>query len=215
MTTTTDALIEQLIDDLQPVGRFAIARRIALGLALVDLAAMLAVMVVLGVRPDLRAAMHGFSFWMKWTYTISLGVSAAYAVSRLARPDMRSLRPLWLLAIPVLLLAGIAIGELATTPSAGWVAMWLGRSWAACPWLVLLLSAPIFLGLLWSFRKLAPTRLRAAGAVAGLAAGAWSATIYCLHCPEVSALFVLTWYSLGIALAAGLGALMGPRLLRW
>ena len=29
------------------------------------------------------------------------------------------------------------------------------------------------------------------------------------------ALFVLTWYSLGIALATGLGALVGPRLLRW
>jgi hypothetical protein len=31
---------------------------------------------------------------------------------------------------------------------------------------------PIFIGLLRSFRKLAPTRLRAAGATAGLAAGA-------------------------------------------
>jgi hypothetical protein len=93
--------------------------------------------------------------------------------------------------------------------------MWLGKSWIFCPWLVLLLAAPIFVGLLWSFRRLAPTRLRAAGAVAGLAAGAWAATVYCLHCPEVSALFVLTWYSLGIALAAGAGALLGPRLLRW
>ena len=81
--------------------------------------------------------------------------------------------------------------------------------------MVFLLSAPIFIGLLWSFRRLAPTRLRAAGGTAGLAAGAWGATLYCLHCPEVSAIFVLTWYSLGIALAAGMGALLGPRLLRW
>lgn len=215
MTITTDALIEQLSSDLQPVGRFAIAGRIALGLALGVLAAMLTVTVLLGVRPDLGTAMHGFSFWMKWTYTATIGLGAAYAVSRLAYPDVRSLRPLWLLAVPVLLLAGVAIGELATTPSADWVGMWLGKSWAGCPWLVLLFSAPIFLGLLWSFRNLAPTRLRAAGAVAGLAAGAWSATAYCLHCPDISALFVLTWYSLGIALAAGIGALIGPRLLRW
>lgn len=215
MTPATDALIEQLSRDLAPVQRFAVARRIAVGLLLGSLAAMLAVTVVLGLRPDLRVAVYGFSFWMKWTYTISLGLGAAYAVSRLARPDVRSLRSLWFLAVPVLLLAGVAVGELARTPPGKWVAMWLGRSWAVCPWLVLLLSAPIFLGLLWSFRKLAPTRLRAAGAVAGLAAGAWAATVYCLHCPEVSALFVLTWYSLGIALAAGLGALVGPRLLRW
>jgi hypothetical protein len=215
MTMTTDALIEQLSNDVRAVGRFAVARRIALGLAVGVVAAMIAVTALLGVRHDLGSEMYGFSFWMKWTYTASLGLGAAYAVSRLARPDARSLRGLWLIAVPVLLLAGVAIGELATTPSANWIAMWLGRSWTSCPWLVLLLSAPIFLGLLWSFRRLAPTRFRAAGAAAGLAAGAWAATVYCLHCPEVSALFVLTWYSLGIALAAALGALIGPRLLRW
>jgi hypothetical protein len=84
-----------------------------------------------------------------------------------------------------------------------------------CPWLVLTLAVPIFVGLLWSFRELAPTRLRAAGAAAGLAGGAWAATIYCLHCPETSAIFVLTWYSLGIMFAAGTGAVLGPRLMRW
>ena len=35
------------------------------------------------------------------------------------------------------------------------------------------------------------------------------------HLVEVSAIFVLTWYSLGILLAAGAGALFGPRLMRW
>jgi hypothetical protein len=80
---------------------------------------------------------------------------------------------------------------------------------------VLALSLPIFVGLLWSYRRFAPTHLRAAGATAGLSAGAWAATLYCLHCPEVSAMFVLTWYSLGIGLATLLGALVGPRLLRW
>jgi hypothetical protein len=115
----------------------------------------------------------------------------------------------------VLVLLGIGIAELARTSPGNWLPMWLGRSWMICPWLVLMLAAPIFVGLLWSFRKLAPTRLRAAGATAGLAAGAWAATIYCLHCPEASAIFVLTWYTLGIVLAAGSGALLGPRLMRW
>jgi hypothetical protein len=105
--------------------------------------------------------------------------------------------------------------ELIRTPPGDWLAMWLGQSWKRCPWLVLMLAAPIFGGLLWSFRRLAPTRLRAAGATAGLAAGAFAATVYCFHCPEVSAIFVLTWYSLGILLAATIGALVGPRLLRW
>jgi hypothetical protein len=211
----TDLLIANLSDGVPKVSRHAVAKRIGAGLIVGGMVAMVAVTTILGIRPDLHVAMRGFSFWMKWTYTISLGLGAAYAVTRLARPDTRSLQALWILAVPVLLLAGICINELARTPPAKWLAMWLGKTWMACPWLVLSLAAPIFVGLLWSFRKMAPTRLRAAGAVAGLAAGAWAATIYCLHCPEVSALFVLTWYSLGIAIAAGLGALVGPRLMRW
>jgi hypothetical protein len=159
--------------------------------------------------------MHGFSFWMKWAYTVSLGVGAGCIVAQLARPTVGSLRIFWVLVIPVLILGGVGIGELARTPPANWLAMWLGRSWLVCPWLVLTLAAPIFVGLLWSFRQFAPTQLRAAGAAAGLAAGAWAATIYGLHCPEASALFVLTWYSLGIIAAGGAGALLGPRLMRW
>jgi len=57
--------------------------------------------------------------------------------------------------------------------------------------------------------------LRLTGAAAGLAAGASAATLYGLHCPEVSALFVLIWYSLGMLVAAAIGALAGPRVLRW
>ena len=211
----TEQLIQSLSEDVPSVPRRALGRRIGFGMIGGAIVTMGLVASVLGIRPDLHHAMHGFSFWIKWTYSASLGIGAVFAVARLARPTPTSLRGLWLLAIPVLLLAGICIGELASTPSRNWLAMWLGQSWKICPWLVLTLAMPIFVGLLWSFRRLAPTRLRAAGAAAGLAAGAWAATIYCLHCPEVSAIFVLTWYSLGIVLAAGVGALIGPRLMRW
>lgn len=215
MSSNVEQLIATLSQDPRPVSRYALVRRVMLGIAAGGLVTAAMVALTLGIRPDLDAAMHGFAFWMKWSYTLSLALVAFYAVTRLARPTLSPEPSLWLLAIPVLVLAGIGIGELARTPAADWTAMWLGQSWTYCPWLVLTLAAPIFTGLLWSFRKLAPTRLRAAGATAGLCAGAWAATIYCLHCPEVSAIFVLTWYSLGIALAALIGALLGPRLLRW
>jgi hypothetical protein len=45
--------------------------------------------------------------------------------------------------------------------------------------------------------------------------GAVSAAVYAFSCPESSAAFMITWYA-GAILAAGLlGALAGPRLLRW
>ncbi len=211
----TDELIAQLSSELKPVSRHALGRRLAVGIALGAPVTALLVIAVLGVRPDFAEAARGYPFWMKWGYTLSLTVLALSMTAQLARPDGGRLRLLWLAAIPVLLLAGIGVLELTQAPRAAWPAMWLGRSWLVCPWIVLVLAMPIFVGLLWSFRKLAPTRLRAAGAAAGLSAGAFAATIYCLHCPEFSAIFVLTWYSLGILLAAGFGALVGPRLLRW
>jgi hypothetical protein len=211
----TEELIRALARDVKPVPRRAIERRIAVGITAGAVISVLLIAALLGLRPDLDLAMRGFPFWMKWGYTISLGIGAVIVTTSLARPDARNLRWLWLLSAPILLLAGIGVAEIVDAPADTLLAMWLGGSWDKCPWLVLMLSIPIFVGLLWSFRRFAPTRLRAAGAAAGLTAGAWAATLYCLHCPEVSAIFVLTWYSLGIALATGLGALLGPRVLRW
>ncbi|KQX20710.1 MULTISPECIES: DUF1109 domain-containing protein [unclassified Sphingomonas] len=211
----TDALIRSLAENVKAVPRHAVGRRLALGIFAGAVVSLVAILSGLGIRPDLILAMQGSSFWVKWAYTASLGIGAIAMIARLARPDTVRLRWMWLIAVPIVLLAGLAALEMAHAPPAEWLAMWLGHSWKQCPWLVLMLSAPIFVGLLWSFRRLAPTRLRLAGATAGLAAGACAATLYCLHCPEVSAIFVLTWYTLGIGLAAAIGAILGPRLLRW
>lgn len=211
----TEQLIESLSRNVPRVSRHAVGRRIRYGLYGGGVIATCLVISLLGLRSDFSSVLGSFSFWMKVTYTISVGILAVIAVGRLARPTPTSVRGLWLLAVPVLVLAGIGIGELANTPQQQWQAVWLGRSWRACPWILLALAMPMLLGLFWSFRKFAPRQLRAAGAAAGLAAGAWAAAIYCLHCPESSALFVLTWYSLGMALSTMIGALLGPRLMRW
>ena len=211
----TDSLIESMTRDLKPVPRHALRRRLTLGMLGGAVVTLLLIAIVLGFRTDLGLVMRGFAFWMKWAYTISLGIGAITMVARLARPEPVRLISFWPIAIPFALLAAVSAAQMAHVPPGDWFAMWLGDTWKKCSWLVLMLSAPIFVGLLWSLRRLAPTRLRAAGAAAGLSAGAWAATLYCLHCPEVSAVFVLTWYTLGIVLAAAIGALLGPRLLRW
>ena len=211
----TDLLIDHLAKDVRAVPRYAIGQRLWVGVLGGSAVAILLILIVLGFRSDLGLAMQGSIIWMKWAYTLSLGIAAIVMLARLARPEPVDLKTFWPVAIPFVLLALVAGAEMARVPSTDWPTMWLGHTWKKCPWLVLMLSAPIFGGLLWSFRRLAPTRLRAAGAAAGFAAGAWAATLYCLHCPEVSALFVLTWYSLGIALAAAVGAMVGPHVLRW
>ena len=38
---------------------------------------------------------------------------------------------------------------------------------------------------------------------------------YSLHCPEMGVPFWAVWYVIGMALPAVVGALLGPRYLRW
>jgi hypothetical protein len=213
--TRTEDLIRMLATDVHAVPRYAVGKRIALGVLAGAALSLLLVGDVLGIRPDLGVAVREFSFWLKLVYAVSLGAGAVLTTASLARPESTSLRWVWLLGVPVLLLMGIAIAEMAYTSLHQWQALWLGRSWRTCPWMILLLSVPIFVGLLWSFRQFAPARPGVAGAAAGLTAGAWAAALYCLHCPEVSAVFVLSWFSLGIGLAAAAGAMLGRPLLRW
>ncbi|MFO1333443.1 MAG: NrsF family protein, partial [Rubrivivax sp.] len=56
---------------------------------------------------------------------------------------------------------------------------------------------------------------RAAGFAAGLLAGAIGALAYALACTEMAMSFVAAWYTLGILMVGALGALLGPRVLRW
>ena len=62
---------------------------------------------------------------------------------------------------------------------------------------------------------MAPTHLRRAGALAGFASGASAALVYALHCPELAAPFIGTWYVLGMLIPTLAGALLGERLFRW
>lgn len=211
----TEDLIQSLSADTRAVPRHAADQRLMIGLVGGGLAAFAVMVPSMGFRGDLPGAMMTFSFAMKWAYTISLALLALLVTRHIARPDARGLRHAWLIAIPFGLLAITSIVELTTTPVDGWLTMWLGGSWRECSARVAVLSIPVFAGMLWAFRALAPSRLTAAGGAAGLTSGACAATIYGLHCPEVSATFVLTWYSLGMVLATALGALVGPRLLRW
>ncbi len=192
-----------------------VGRRIALGISGGAIITLAIIAISLGFRPDFATAILGSSFWMKWGYTISLGIGAIAATVHLSRPDARPVRWPWLLLVPFLILLMLSAGELIRTPKSEWMALLEGESWRVCPLIVLLLSIPILFGLLWSFRRFAPTSLRLAGAAAGFASGASAATLYCLHCPEASATFVLVWYTLGMGLAALVGALIGPRFMRW
>lgn len=211
----TERLIERLAADLAPAPPRIVSRRIATTAAVGAAAALVGVLFWLGLRPDLMMAMTGMTFWMKAAYAAILGVAGFACAERLARPAA-SARGGLLLALAALgVLGAIGAATLMLAPAGERMAMWLGHSWRRCPFNILALSVPTLALALLAMRRFAPTRLRPAGAAAGLLAGGVAATVYGLHCGETAPVFVVTWYSLGVALSAALGALLGPWALRW
>jgi hypothetical protein len=211
----TEELIATLAADATPAPSSPLGARLAMacgGAALVSLAILLA---WLGLRHDLTAALETRQFWMKAVYTSWLSLGGFLAVARLARPGGRLGVALWILAAGLASMLSMGCMRMMRTAQDARMADWMGHSWDLCPVRIMVFGIPVFLALTWFLRRMAPTRLVLTGAVAGLLSGALGATVYGLACTETSAAFVATWYTLGIAACAGIGALLGPRLLRW
>jgi hypothetical protein len=197
------------------VPRHATARRYALAMGWGALAAALLMAVMLGVRPDLAQAAMLPMFWAKIAYTGTLTSGSLVAAARLSRPGAELDRVPGLLAAVVLAMWALGTFSLLGAEREQWRSLVLGETWRVCPFLIAVLSVPVFVAVLWAMKGLAPTRLRLAGGAAGLLAGACAALVYSLHCPEMGAPFIGVWYLLGTLIPAAAGLLLGPRLLRW
>lgn len=209
----TDDLIDALAAGLQPAPP---ARLNALLLACAAAASVAAVAILLGVRPALAEVLSSPNTWMKGLYTAGLAGAALWLSARAGRPGVDTRAPLAALAA----VAGLAVFwgalELLMTPGSERLADWLGRTWTVCGRNILLVSAAAAVPTFLSARRLAPTRPAFSGFALGVATGGIAATAYgVLHCPESTAAFVATWYTIGIALAGVIGAVAGRFALRW
>lgn len=212
----TDELVTLLAKNVSPVEPNVTARRFTTALGWGMFGTTLAMAVTLGVRPDIAEAMSLPMFWMKLAFPAGVAIAVCYAGARLARPGARLGRApgatlaalpaaVWLLAMAVLLNAAPAER----------ISLIFGDTWLSCLRNIPLLSIPVFVAVMWAMKGLAPTRLALAGGAAGLLAGAVSAAVYSLHCPEMAAPFLAIWYVLGMSIPAIAGAVIGARFLRW
>lgn len=211
----TDALIAMLANHAAPVPAHAVERRFALALLCSIPIAVLLMLTVFGLRADLAQATGTSSLWIKLGFASGLALASFVAAERLGHPGMR-VGGVWAaVAAPLLVLWLIAASALLLAEPGQRPELIFGTTWKTCPLNLALLSAPLLAATLWTMKGLAPTRLRLAGASAGLLAGALSALVYALHCPESAPPFVAIWYVLGVALPTLAGAALGPRVLRW
>ena len=211
----TDDLVALLATGVEPVPRHAVGRRYAVALFLGMAASAMLMLGLLGLRPDLAQAVRLPMFWVKLGFVACLAWAGLLATWRLSRPGKRLDGVPIALVTPVLAMWIMAGAALAGAPPIERPELIFGTTWKSCPWLIALLSLPIFFAVFWAMRGQAPTQLPLAGTAAGLLAGTVGALVYCLHCPELQAPFVGTWYLVGMLIPGLFGALLGPRLLRW
>lgn len=211
----TDDLIGMLATGVEPVPRRAASRRLGLAL-LVGVPVAVAIMVVeYGVRRDLIQAMFWPMLWAKILFPVFIGWGGFVLAQRLSRPGVRVGRAWLALALPVLMVWGAALGAWFGAPIDERMPSLMGQTWRSCAASIMLMATPVFVAGLVAVKGMAPTRPALAGAAVGALAGGAGAAVYALHCPETGLPFMAVWYLAGMLVPVVLGAVLGPRLLRW
>lgn len=210
----TDELITMLASGdsrPQPISMRHMTLQIGLGL----LVTIILMATVLGVRVNLSHVLLMPAFWLKIVFVMALARVGWIATMRLSSPGKPIGKVPLMMSTVLLVMWSIAAVQLLLAAPDTRSYLFFGSTWRACPLLIAGLSLPIFIALLRALREFAPTRLRLTGAAAGLTAGGVAATVYSLHCTEMMAPFVGFWYVLGMLIPTVIGALIGPRVLRW
>ena len=209
----TEDLIDMLARQAGPARRHQVVLTLAVA---VGAGALISLALVSSFKAFIpRDFWFTFAPWLKVSYGIALGAAGLWWTSRLARPGVSqtSARIAVLAALTAML--SLAVGVWVNTPPEARLASVMGTDPLGCVRDVALAAVPVAIALFLGLQRLAPTRLRSAGTAAGLAAGAIGSAVYSLSCTETAVAFVAVWYTAGVFLVAGLGAVIGPRVLRW
>lgn len=210
----TDDLIKAIAADAA-ASMPSVGARMAAALAVGGSMAALLFVLTLGVRPDILHALHTWRFDTKLFITLLTFAGALWATARLIRPDSDGRLTFVALLLPLLALA-IAMGwELMLSPVATWSTLAVGSNSRLCVVSIIVMSIAPLAALLIALRAGAPRSPGMAGAGAGLVAGGLAATLYAIHCPDDSPMFVTLWYIPAILTITLMGAWAGRRVLRW
>ena len=168
-----------------------------------------------GLHADLSGLVASASYQLKTVWLLGLALSSGWLLWKAARPAQRDGYGMHGIGVSLLAMAGLGVYNLLQADPANRLALLMGQSWWSCPLSIALIALPWLAVWLLYLRHMAPTHLAWSGASAGFLSGALATGLYSLHCSETSYAFFSVWYVVGMALSTAVGAVLGPRWLRW
>lgn len=210
----SDFSIDALVTELAPV------RPLAPREAWVAVAGATAVMTGViaagyGLRSDILAGAPDPIVVIRAGILLLLGIASTIAVTTSARPAIGQVSHGWRWALAAAALFPVTSMGLALAAGAFPMAVVKASSGPYC--LALSGASAVLIGglLVAWLRRGAPTAIDRVSWLTGLAAGSFGTFAYSLHCPSDTVHYIGLWYTLSIALIAGLARIIVPRLIRW
>lgn len=209
MIRNPDPLIDSLISQLAPVRPMRLST--GLGRTALSLAAAIGLVVaMLGLRGDATPLVL-----LSSGLFLVLGAAASVTVIMMGRPRVGSEHSGWLWAAAMAallpattLLMGLIHGPTAwaeSDPATGMACLAMGLLFG-------LATASVLVAWL---RRGAPTSPARAGLITGIAAGSFGIFAFSFHCPSNDLYHIGVWHSLSVIVAAVIGRVIVPRLIRW
>lgn len=170
------------------------------------LAALLLIFFWLDLRPDLETAAAQPFFWLKMAFTASFGAAGFDGFARLLRGGPPAPTAIIVAAAAALVFAVGGAAEILRLEPAVLARQFVPASIGACFFNIAVLALPTLLLSLTALRCMEPERSAWVGFAAGVFAGGLAASVYGLHCPHATFLFVGLWYGGGVLLCGAFGA---------
>jgi hypothetical protein len=214
MPRTSDALIAELVDGLQPVRPLRFGEGMLLALAAAGVTAA-AVLGAYGLRADVAAGLVDPMHLVTSGLFLGLALASTVTVVMMGRPQVGTDHSGWRWAAAMaglLPVAGVIVAAVRGTP------VFTAESMAEvreCLEIGSVSALLVFAMLVLWLRRGAPTAPDRAGLVAGIASGAFGIFTFSLHCPANDIVHIGIWHS-AVVLAMGLaGRMLVPHLIKW